>query len=97
MLSFNSENPYVFNEYFFASTTSVPYEDTVFSLVHRTNNYAAAILGGASILLVWYLIRFRTPTHFKQFSKMLLLCTITDAVYLVVDACMQPVRTLISI
>jgi hypothetical protein len=91
MRSINPENPYVFNERFFANVTTVPYEDSVFSLVHRTNNYAAAILGAASILLVLYLLLFQTPIHFKPFSKMLFLCTITDSFYLIVDLCIQTV------
>lgn len=91
MRSNNPENPYVFNEQFFSNVTNLPYEKSTFDLIHSLNNYTAAILGAFSILLVQYLIVFRTPRQFREFSKILLLCTISDSVYLTSDFCTQTV------
>jgi uncharacterized membrane protein len=96
MLSSNPENPYVFNEYFFANVTNLPHEKTTFGLVHHLINYTAFTFGIATVLLVQYLILFKTPRQFQEFSKLLLLCMAVDTFYLLTDLFTQTVSPLNS-
>jgi hypothetical protein len=74
----NSENPHVHNPFYFANLTQLSFEQTPFYLVHKINNYLAAITGMLLNLLMIYLIINKTPVHFKPYSKLLLMCQIGD-------------------
>jgi hypothetical protein len=56
---YNPENPYVFNENYYANITSVPYKDTSSYLAFRASSSICAILSILSIGLVVYLVIFR--------------------------------------
>jgi hypothetical protein len=83
-MAYNSENPYVLNPYFFASSpNSVIYEQTTIAFIQKSFHLFAFISGLISCLLSIYLIIFRTPGHIRKFSRILLLCAFSDVAYLV--------------
>jgi hypothetical protein len=85
------ENPYVFDEFLFANQSHVIYKDSVFALIHRCINTLAPLFGIFSAFLVVYLVLFQTSAHIRAFSRMLLLCAVTDLVYAFSDLWSQAV------
>ncbi|KAI6170906.1 hypothetical protein M3Y97_01103400 [Aphelenchoides bicaudatus] len=71
------QNPYVFNEHFFANEEHFQFNGSVYSYLHRFFNVLASLLGFIGGSLVAYLA--------LSFSRMLLLCAITDIIYSLCD------------
>lgn len=89
---YNDQNPHVFNAYIYAnSSDGYVYEQSTFALVHRSANWLAFGSGFVFSILSVYMILFRTPEHFRQFSRVLLLCAYSDVLYLFWCFCGQPV------
>lgn len=64
----------------------------VFSKLDKILQKFAAVLGGFCSFLLLYLILFHSKGPLKKYSRMLLLCSICDIVYWIVDTLVMPVR-----
>lgn len=81
----NPQNPHVFDEFLFANQPHLQFNDSVYSLVHRFVNTFVPSLGILSTCTVVYMVLFQTPKHIRAFSKMILLCSLTDVFYALCD------------
>jgi hypothetical protein len=89
--SINPQNPYVFDEYLFASQPHFVYEGSGYALFLRILCTGAPLLGILTASMVAYLALFQTPTYIKAFSRMILLCSIVDTLCALSDLLCQPV------
>lgn len=85
----NSENPFVKDEFYFSNATA--YSETTISLAHKICNIAAFFIGMSLVGLLIFLIVFKTPRHFRPYSKMVFLCALTDSIILICDFLCQSV------
>lgn len=90
-IAINPENPHVHDAYFHADQTQLSFEQTSFYIFHKANNFLAFFIGLLLNLLVIYLILYKTPSHFKAYSKMLLLCELADMITILNDFLCQTV------
>lgn len=90
----NPQNPFVHNELIYSSVTQLSYQQTSLYYIHKINNYASGLIGLLLNLLVLYLIFNKTPKQFKPYSKMLLLCAMTDSYALLCNFLCQSVSLL---
>ncbi|KAI6238802.1 hypothetical protein M3Y99_00636700 [Aphelenchoides fujianensis] len=81
----NPRNPFVQNELLFAAETNRSFSDSRFSIVHQVNSILTGFLGIGSSLMIVYLVLFKTPLHFKAYSRMLLLCALADLTFILCD------------
>ncbi|KAI6217690.1 hypothetical protein M3Y95_01201000 [Aphelenchoides besseyi] len=67
-----------FDRYFYANVTNKSFYETSFGIFYRANNLLASSLGLIAICLLFYMIRYKTPTSFRPYSKLLYLCLAVD-------------------
>jgi hypothetical protein len=80
------QSPYVLNPHYYAFwADSFVYEETTYALVHRIFNWIAFVSGFITCSVCIYMILYRTPDYFKQFSRILLVCTCIDMAYLLLN------------
>src|SRR4051812_8657390 len=87
----NPMNPYVLNEHYFANVTDFLYENSWTDIAHKVNNLSAFIVGLLLALLVFYLIFQQTPKAFQPYSRMLILSSSVDIIFLLGDFWCQSV------
>lgn len=90
-VTYNPENPFVFNENYFENITDVGYESANFYLFFHIYFYVCAVLAIFSISMLLYLIIQKTPKSIRPYSKMLLICAITDLYVVFVEVLCQTV------
>ena len=90
----NPQNPYVFDEDLFANQPHLNFNGSSYALFLRIIDTVVPSLGILTASIVAYLAIFQTPTHIKTFSKMILLCSITDIFYASVDLFCQTVNVI---
>lgn len=79
----NPENPFVKDEFYF--TNAIAYSETTLSLIHKISNISAFLIGMSLVCVLLFLIFFKTPSHFRPYSKMVFLCALTDSIILISD------------
>lgn len=87
----NPQNPYVFNEYLFLNQPHFNFNGSTFALIQRILNILVPSMGILSACLVAYMALFQTPTHIRAFSRMILLCSMSDIFYSLCDLWCQSV------
>lgn len=87
----NPENPFVFNELIYSNQPHFQYNASALAAFHRFVNVLAPSLGIFGACLVGYLALSQTTYHFRAFSRMILLCSMTDVLYALCDLWTQAV------
>lgn len=90
-VEWSPENPFVRNPDFFQNRSHVVYSQTGVYLFFRINFIFSSIFGLLGVAYVVWLVMYRTPTHFKPYSKMLLLCAGSDVYVILGDFLCQTV------
>jgi hypothetical protein len=85
------ENPYVRDVNHFLNQSHVIYSQTGTYMLFRVNFILSTLFGLLGVVYVVWLVLYRTPTHFKPFSKMLLLSAASDVYVIVGDLLCQTV------
>jgi hypothetical protein len=80
-MSYNPENPYVLNANYFENITILAYEDTASYIIFRSSHIISTTLSLFAIGFLIYLIVCKTHNSLKPYSRMLLICSITDLYY----------------
>jgi hypothetical protein len=88
-LTYNPENPYIFNEHYFENTSHVIYKETFSYMVLRTSFALSTASSLFLIGLILYLIAFKTSKSFRSYSKALLICALSDIYIILCDFCCQ--------
>jgi hypothetical protein len=90
MPALNPENPFVADDQFFASyANKTVYKETPLywiRLVNDTLVFLMAIFLGS---LLFYLITYQMPSHFRPYRKMLVLSTTVDTYAMIVNFMLQ--------
>ncbi|CAD5214813.1 unnamed protein product [Bursaphelenchus xylophilus] len=85
------ENPYAWD--YLDNETGIPdrpYDELgILSPVLRASYHLAFFTGGALSLSMLYLVLYRTSGHLKNYGRMLMLCSITDLSYWLMDNMLQ--------
>lgn len=90
----NPENLFVRNELYFANKVKEPYNQTAFYYFHTISTISATLFGTFFICLLSYLITYKTPQHFRPYSKMVMLCVIGDSSIIISNFLFQVVSLL---
>lgn len=91
---YNSDNPFVHNQYYFLNVTNVYYEQTLLSKIHLSVHLFAFVCGILTCLLLMYLTLNKTPQIFEKYSKLIFMSVSIDFVYLLVNFACQFVKFL---
>lgn len=70
-MSFNLENPRVFNPNYFTNVTNLSYKDTPLSTIYLIAETLIFTLSISTNLLLIFLILKKTPKAFKEYSQLL--------------------------
>lgn len=94
LYNFSSQfNPYMWDYIHPDGRFSAEYYDEIsfYSNIAHYSNFLAAVLGGICSFLLLYLILVHATGPLQKYSRMLLLCSICDIVYWIVDTLVMPV------
>ncbi|KAI6216213.1 hypothetical protein M3Y95_01291500 [Aphelenchoides besseyi] len=79
-----------FDRYFYANVTDESFYETPFGIFCRANILLASSLGLIVTCLLFYMIRYKSPTSFRPYSKLLYLCLALDLYCLLFFLVSQP-------
>lgn len=86
----NPQNPFVFNELYFANSTPPNvYKESTTYFIRLMNSTSMVVIGVLLSILLFFLICKKSPEHLRAYSKMLLLGTIVDTYILLQSFLLQ--------